>query len=107
MGLNDGFTNIRGTILAKTHLPTISTAMSLLAHDENQRGAGLLRTINTTFHGSDMSTTFMTKYHTPATVKVFAPRRMLDNSKLICEHCGGTSHTKETCFFLYGFHNYM
>lgn len=49
----------------------------------------------------DRNRPLTTKNHQPPRNPSY--RKDEDKSKLVCSHCGGKKHTKETCFYIHGF----
>lgn len=95
VGLNDSYSRIRSTILVKTPLPPISKVVQLLHQDEQ------LRQCSATANNVPLVDSSTALYAKPG--PRFTTKKHGSKSHLLCEHCGGIGHVKDTCFFVHGF----
>ncbi|XP_074327508.1 uncharacterized protein LOC141665422 [Apium graveolens] len=95
MGLNDGFTAIRGQMLMMKPLPTLSQAYSLLLQEEGQRSTPMSSVpeniaMNVKFAGNKSN-------------QIASVSSKKNNADELCDFCHNTGHHQDKCFFLHGY----
>lgn len=95
IGLNESYSGIRSTILAKTPLPNINTTLALLMQDQR------LKECSSGYENAILPETSSPLYANNKSHQYNAKSNVTkSNSKanVICVHRGGTGHSKDTCF---------
>lgn len=125
MGLNDTYTQARGTILMINPLPSINSAYALVLQDESQKeayvnvgntvdassfmvagqGRGNYRSGNPPFKGTQVTPKVGNSGNQKfgRTFPRNKPRRVKYNPNVSCTYCGKTGHVYDDCFRLIGF----
>ncbi|XP_020235521.1 uncharacterized protein LOC109815266 [Cajanus cajan] len=88
MGLNEGYSHIRGQILLMDPIPSIEKVFSLVMQEEKQQEIGIAENSN------DTPTVFTYKSGSNDSSSKNRPK---------CEHCQKLCHTKDKCFKLHGY----
>ncbi|OMO78630.1 hypothetical protein CCACVL1_14252 [Corchorus capsularis] len=96
MGLNEKYNVVRSQILNTDPLPSLSRAYALVAQEERQQLVAASRL------PSVEGAAFMTNNANKSNLNR-KPTSNRDLSKLFCEHCKKTRHTKDSCFELLGY----
>ncbi|XP_074352929.1 uncharacterized protein LOC141692088 [Apium graveolens] len=100
MGLNDSYHVMRGSVLMRSPLPSLSQVYNIVLQEETQRG----------IHSS--TTHFMTNtaslHAKDSSSSKFKPKSFSDNkfkSNLQCNYCKKSGHLIDICYRLHGFPN--
>nr|KYP43048.1 hypothetical protein KK1_035543 [Cajanus cajan] len=88
MGLNEGYSHIRGQILLMDPIPSIEKVFSLVMQEKKQKEIGIVE------NSTDTPTTFTYKSGSNDSSSKNRPK---------CEHCQKLCHTKDKCFKLHGY----
>ena len=96
MGLNEKYNTVRSQILNTDPLPSLSRAYALVAQEERQQLVIASRS------ASVEAVAFLTN-NTNRSSNNRKPTSNHDLSKLFCEHCKKTRHTKDSYFELHGY----
>ncbi|KAL0340025.1 UNVERIFIED_CONTAM: hypothetical protein Sradi_4519300 [Sesamum radiatum] len=92
MGLHDSYDHVRNQILMMDPLPSISKAFSMILRVEKERSELV--------HAESMQNVAMQKRFIGTGYRGFPEKR--DKQGMICEKCGKTYHSRETCFEIHG-----
>ncbi|XP_074377938.1 uncharacterized protein LOC141719457 [Apium graveolens] len=95
MGLNDGFTTIRGQMLMMKPLPTLSQAYSLLLQEEGQR--------STPMSSVPESIAMNVKFAGNKSHQIASASSKKNNADELCDFCHNTGHHQDKCFFLHSY----
>lgn len=91
-GLNDSYSNARGQIIMKKHVPILSEVYNLLDQDFNQHSIAPLQNA--------------TAFQVTSPDDLLASVNATYNSKttrLVCSHCGYNGHTVDKCYKIHGY----
>nr|KYP33949.1 Retrovirus-related Pol polyprotein from transposon TNT 1-94 [Cajanus cajan] len=97
MGLNEGYSHIRGQILLMDPIPPIEKGFSLVLQEEKQQELGIPTNSN------DTPTAFAYKSGNDAKSRTNNPTK----ERPKCEHCGKLGHIKDKCFKLHGYPTHL
>ncbi|XP_074341673.1 uncharacterized protein LOC141679087 [Apium graveolens] len=103
MGLNDSYAMMRGSILMKSPLPSISQVYCLLLQEESQREIHSSGHFMSDSASLNANTSRFTR--SPSTAGQFPKRTGFDpkKSSLHCNYCKKTGHTIDKCYKIHGF----
>nr|KYP67310.1 Retrovirus-related Pol polyprotein from transposon TNT 1-94 [Cajanus cajan] len=97
MGLNEGYSHIRGKILLMNPIPPIEKVFSLVLQEEKQQELGIPTNSN------DTPTAFAYKSGNDAKSRTNNPTK----ERPKCEYCGKLCHIKDKCFKLHGYPTHL
>ncbi|GKV32512.1 hypothetical protein SLEP1_g41110 [Rubroshorea leprosula] len=100
LGLNDNFSSVRSHILRTEPFPNISKAYALVTREE--REISLCASRPTNVEAAAFNVRSHPNHRTNQLDAMGSSSKPRANPKL-CDHCGKSSHTKETCYKLIGY----
>ncbi|GKU92898.1 hypothetical protein SLEP1_g6561 [Rubroshorea leprosula] len=100
LGLNDNFSSVRSHILRTEPLPNISKAYALVTREE--REISLCASRPTNVEAAAFNVRSHLNHRANQLDSMGSSSKPRANPKL-CDHCGKSGHTKETCYKLIGY----
>lgn len=98
MGLNESYSQIRSSILARYPIVTVNEAQAVVSQEESQRTLGVVDAKEAVTLQAEKSQTYK-----PSPRKEPGASSGLQRFDLFCEYCGYRNHKKDNCYRLIGY----